>query len=1586
MEMIHEINWNNFKTKFNGKEQKAFEALCYLLFCSEFNEDKGIFRYKNQTGSETDPIERDGSVIAWQAKFLETKISTKKDEFMAAIEATKRKNPSVNEILFYLNQEFSESSKKNKKDPAYKTEIEEYAQSQGVGVGWRVPSHFERQLALEKNKTLAQHFFSLGKSIVDFITELGQHTDSILAPIHSKIVFNGKEIKIDRSATLKELRSALESSSMVILSGQGGTGKTAVIKDLYDQLNGVAPFFVLKASEFNISNVNDLFAHYGSFGFTDFIEEHKSLEEKYIVVDSAEKLSDIESQAVFHEFLSRLLQNRWKIIFTTRHSFVDDLKWQLLELYNRTFEVINIENIVKDYLFLLRRTYSFNVPENERLLELLLNPFYLNEYLQNYTDAEASQTYSDFRKLIWNKKIQNSFYRKNNIHLEREKCFLEIAKARANSGSFYVAGDNLNNEALTALASDEVIKYDSDNGGYFITHDTYEEWALDKIIEREFNRAGDCKGFLDSLGTSLPIRRAFRIWLSEQVLTNPGEVKSLIEESIVSNDIGTFWKDEVLVSVLLSDYSEGFFAAFEKKLLEDDERLLMRVVFLLRIACKEIDESLLRMLGLLRAEGAALKTVFTVPKGKGWQHTIDFIHRHKEEFGLRNMNIILPLLHDWNSKNKQGETTRKASQIGLYYYEQMGGPGYRSRDEIGSKLIQVILQGAHEIKDELVAIFGQILASGKPNHRDKYHSLIRSILTSMIDGGEVLKALPEYVIKLADRYWFRIPKREYGHMRVDVQEEYCITDDYDFKYFPASALQTPVYQLLRCSYKETLDFILSFTNKTVECFAKSDLRNEVEEIEVILDEGATVRQYISNRLWNTYRGTQVSTTLLESIHMALEKWLLEQAKIASPEVLESVCKYLLRNSKSASITAVVVSIILAQPEKLFNIAQILFRTKKLFFYDSARMLLDQSHKVQLVALKTSFPNLGDFQKEIFDEERIKACDGEHRKLSLEHLAFQYQFVKVKDDENFEKHRQILWAIWDEYYKDLPPEAEQTEGDKTWRLFLARMDTRKMKVKAEPEKDGDKILFTFDLEIEPKLRKHSEDSLQRISEAMKYNPLRMWSEYRFKREGEKYKQYEQYESNPRLVITETREILDALRKKAGEGLLLLNRSTPAYTCAVLVRDFSDALTAEEKEFCSEVIIAFASLPLSPGKYSYQVSDGTEPAIISLPQLMKCDSKAKGELKTLLFQLLLNSRPHISSFAIRAVLHDLWEVDFESAQSLFLGYLALKPKHEELVEEIRKENYKKQVYEVSTEDLLKKFKKRNARMLKKITSNSITYEDVGNLSELSLGTLNTAFELVPLGTENEIHKTFVRSIIPVFGKELFMDDRREERVDYALKQRFLNKFAYFTLTSKKEDIAVYVKPFVENFSDSEDMAKFFHEFISVEDSLNRYEEFWTVWDLFYEPVVEMCKAGHSRYHATAIVHNYLLAWGWWKESAREWHSLREREKAFLRKVAQEIGHCPSVLYSISKILNDIGSKFLEDGLFWISGILERNPNLISDKLDTNTVYYIENVVRKYVVTDRQRIKRTKKIKDAVLIILNFLVEGGSITGYLLREDIL
>ncbi len=184
----------------------------------------------------------------------------------------------------------------------------------------------------------------------------------------------------------------------------------------------------------------------------------------------------------------------------------------------------------------------------------------------------------------------------------------------------------------------------------------------------------------------------------------------------------------------------------------------------------------------------------------------------------------------------------------------------------------------------------------------------------------------------------------------------------------------------------------------------------------------------------------------------------------------------------------------------------------------------------------------------------------------------------------------------------------------------------------------------------------------------------------------------------------------------------------------------------------------------------------------------------------------------------------------------------------------------------------------------------------------------------------------------------------------------------------------------------MADFFSEFVSAEDRLQQYEEFWTVWHQFYPNIVKLCKEQGDWRDTDTIVHNYLLAWPYWRETAKEWHSLKDRERSFFKKVADDIGFHPAVLYSLSKLLNEIGSNFIDDGIIWLSSILVNNPALSSEDLERNTIYYLENVVRRCVLSSRHKVRTTPALKKRILIILNFLIEKGSVAAYLTREDIL
>ena len=89
------------------------------------------------------------------------------------------------------------------------------------------------------------------------------------------------------------------------------------------------------------------------------------------------------------------------------------------------------------------------------------------------------------------------------------------------------------------MQKDEIIAFDRNSGGYFITHDIYEEWGQNVLIERNYVSSSDYKSFLNAIGNSLSTRRAFRAWLSDKLYDDSDEIKEFVESSFIVSLRGT---------------------------------------------------------------------------------------------------------------------------------------------------------------------------------------------------------------------------------------------------------------------------------------------------------------------------------------------------------------------------------------------------------------------------------------------------------------------------------------------------------------------------------------------------------------------------------------------------------------------------------------------------------------------------------------------------------------------------------------------------------------------------------------------------------------------------------------------------------------------------------------------------------------------------------------------------------------------------------------------------------------------------------------------------------------------------------------
>lgn len=1563
------MNWKIFDLKYNNREQWSFEQLSYLLFCSAFGNKIGLFRYKNQTGIETEPLEKEGKYYGFQAKYYTSSISQK--DIIESITKAKSKNPELNIIYLYTNRELSESSKTDKKKPKYQIEIEKVAQKINIEILWQVPSHFELQLALPENKYIQDLFFNLESDGADLIDEIVKHNENILQAIQTEINFNGNQIKIERSGIIEQLNHSLGHSKNIIISGEGGCGKTAVLKEFYNTFSTSFPICFFKATELNVSNINELLRFNNNFTFDHFFEVYEKEQKKVFVIDSAEKLAELANNDILNNLIQLLISNGWNIVFTTRYSYLNDLSFHITENYQLSCKVIDIPLITLDELIQISEKNNFILPANENFSQRLTNLFYLNEYIKYYPKIDKEGNFRNFIDLIWKKKIQNTNIQRDNLHLERDRSLIYIAKKRCELGLFYISPNTLPQSALFHLKQDEILGYDETHNGYFITHDIYEEWALDKIISRTYANHVNVSLFFEELGNSLPIRRAFRLWMSEQLSENSNEVETFVQNIFVSTDISQFWKDELLVSILLSDYSDYFFEFFESHIISEEFKTLKRILFLLRIACTEVSPS--------------KDFDSTAPKGKGWEVVIAFIEKYKSPFFENNLPLILPILTDWTKFKKNGETTRISGLLALSVIEETETSQNLHINEKAEEIIlKVVFNSSNEISTELKNIFDKVIANQWRSHNSPYEGLCSTILIKPYLALDLIKKLPLSIIQLCGLFWRKSKKKKHPFESdgYKMETKYGLADEFRFDYSPASAFQTPIYWLLQNSFYPTLDFIMEFTNDAVESYRQSDYgKEDVTEITLHI-ENKQVKQYLCWAFWGAYRGfsSPVVPYLLQSVHMALEKMLLELAELSETEILEKVLLKLLK-SKSASITSIVCSVVLAYPNKFYNVALVLFKTLDLFHMDSSRSLSEHQTK-SLYSI-----GYGLDRDTFYNDERMKTCQDSHRNLNLEKIFLNYQFCGVTnftEDQNTD-FINSLYKILDIHKENLSPKSQNENH--TLHILLARMDRRNLSAKILSKEDNKYVIEFTPTNLSEEQIQQSEQAVKNVDDTFKYSFLRTWGDFISNREQTNSAKLSEYDSNPLMALLETKQLVQEL-KEGRKAMGIFDYSIPGHVCSKLMIQYKDILSQEDKDFCNEIILSSISRLFSDD-YDYQISDGVEASINAIPALMQIYPEDNESCISILVLSLFDRTPigyykRICDYAIEAIhKSNLWQTDPVSSQKILLSFCILKPLYDSIYKKKRKESVHWQ--RISKESIFTELE----NQLPDFSFDNLSFEQI-DISTFSIYDLEIIYQLIPSNTKDKGLLTIYQKSLPNLASSLLQDRRsyREENEDSDIYKERLNifkRYACFILEREKNEIDIYLNPFIDSFQTSEETVSFLNEIIFAQDRMNHYEQFWQIWNSLHPAVIAVCK-NSSGYHLNDITWTYLLAWNYWRENIDEWHSLKKENLVLYKNTATELGHQPAVLYSIAKILNTIGSKFTQEGIDLIYPIIFKNRYLKLGKLQSNTEYYLVRFMRKFIFINKKQIKQDIRLKNKVIPILDFMIERGSIHGYLMRESIL
>lgn len=247
--MLVKPSWDIFRSKFNNDPEYHFEWFSYLLFCREFNLEKGWYGFQNQSAIEKSPITVGNKIIGFQSKFYQSRLNDKKKEIIDTLKKVHRDYPHLTDLIFYTNQSWTQNHDKNS-DKMVNTkaydEVYDLASEYKIALDWRDTGFFESEFVALKNNDLSRYFFDDKdhkgwKRFEDWSSKKADLQAEYYVDENVKIVSpnhdNSKALNVIDG--LNEIRSILaQPKTSIRLVGVSGVGKTRFAQALFDSRIG----------------------------------------------------------------------------------------------------------------------------------------------------------------------------------------------------------------------------------------------------------------------------------------------------------------------------------------------------------------------------------------------------------------------------------------------------------------------------------------------------------------------------------------------------------------------------------------------------------------------------------------------------------------------------------------------------------------------------------------------------------------------------------------------------------------------------------------------------------------------------------------------------------------------------------------------------------------------------------------------------------------------------------------------------------------------------------------------------------------------------------------------------------------------------------------------------------------------------------------------------------------------------------------------------------------------------------------------------------------------------------------------------
>ncbi|MEP6604891.1 MAG: hypothetical protein ABJA60_02105, partial [Nitrosospira sp.] len=1010
-------------------------------------------------------------------------------------------------------------------------------------------------------------------------------------------------------------------------------------------------------------------------------------------------------------------------------------------------------------------------------------------------------------------------------------------------------------------------------------------------------------------------------------------------------------------------------------LLANDRAILKRVIHLLRVACVTSPAWL--------ADVRGHSSILSVPEGAVWATVVRLAHRNTGSLGPEDAPLLLALIEDavrgvsWWAPDIDGAE----DVAGIAHWLLPRFDDYR-----GGDTRQRILKVIAKIPKADPARFESILRgqTKEGRRRDPVADEFREILLAGLDGAPAARDLPDLLISVAldtflatDEYLHAQP---YSRSSIDVDLYFGVKEHLLHGFFPASAFRGPWINLLTRHPRKGFDFLVQVFNHSAEWYAHPRLRDPLEpawEVELAFADGTKRTHWVNPRLWGLYRGMSVGPYSLQSLLMAFEKWLLDYAK-SHPEGLDAVLLEILQRSDSAALAAVVASVATAHPHRSGDALLVLLSVQDYVEIDRSRMA-GEHHTSSVTGMFPAFRA----ENKIYEEERTKSNALPHRKHDLEAAIANLQLGPLAPR---------VHAIIDRYIAALPRLDRRTKHDLTWQLALHRMDFRQYDVAHDQPAAGEASAAEGEgparnyIVLEPKppapeVQQLIDENKKEMGEMNARLGVYMWGLQVFQRDASS--------ADPgqwREKLASAKE-MDSIAEHPDNS-----RNAPGFVAAVCVRDHWDEMSPEEKEWCIDVICAEISRhadqwgTINRVQQFSMMADRPCAFVVALLLSKPLTEARTSRVRQAFGAALTHPIDEVRWYATWGIDDKLWAANSALALRAVNGIateaaLADRDRNAENKKPYDKRRTSDTILAAAAADVRGRFSTEGQIAEDAHVRLDITYIFGADAHAKILAILGQVpNELLAVAA----HRRASEDLVECWNREHDRSPDRPKR-NFQGEQTISNRIQQFAMRASDADAEHLLQPVLKAVDrHPREVHNVIQGFTSSEDSNPNTPHYWFLWNLLAERVKRATWLAHlDREHpfGSEVLSTIFLT-AWWKENIRHWRSL----EGYAHNVDALFDALPPVWIVLDKyvrFLYHIGEHSMPAAFVRIANALRRgNP---ADMLrESNTVFMLEILLQRHVYARPLELKRDPVLREAILYVLDMLVESGSSAAFRMRDD--